>query len=78
MQAIVAWVEMGRAPDQLLAELRDNAGKVARSRPLFPYRRAAKYTGHGSTDDAANFAPSTPNQPVERDELKTRPAVPPR
>jgi len=30
-------------------------GKVDRTRPLCPYPQIAKYTGHGSTDEAANF-----------------------
>ena len=55
LSAIVAWVEAGRAPDQLLAETRDSAGQVTRSRPLFPYPRSAKYAGRGSTDEAPNF-----------------------
>ena len=45
-----------------LAESRDNAGNVTRSRPLFPYPGAAKYTGRGSTDDAANFVRAAPSQ----------------
>jgi feruloyl esterase len=31
-------------------------GKVMRTRPLCPYPLVANYNGHGSTDDAANFA----------------------
>jgi feruloyl esterase len=48
-------VEEGRAPDRLVGELRDGAGKVVRTRPLFPYPQVAAYKGSGSTDDAANF-----------------------
>ena len=29
--------------------------KVDRTRPLCPYPQVARYTGTGSTDDAANF-----------------------
>ncbi len=55
MKALLAWVEEGKAPDTLLAERRDRAGKITRSRPLCQYPLVAKYRGAGSTDDAANF-----------------------
>jgi feruloyl esterase len=54
-EAIVRWVEEGKAPDRLLSEKRDKDGKVIRTRPLFPYPQVAKYKGSGSTDDAQNF-----------------------
>jgi feruloyl esterase len=54
-EAMMRWVEEGQAPDRLLAELRDSSGKLIRTRPLFPYPQVAKYSGSGSTDDAANF-----------------------
>ena len=60
MEAIVRWVEEGRAPEKLMAERRDSSGKVNRTRPLFPYPQIAKYKGTGSTDDAASFAAGTP------------------
>jgi feruloyl esterase len=54
MTALEQWVEQGKAPDQMIASrLRD--GKVDRTRPLCPYPEVARYTGTGSTDDAANF-----------------------
>ncbi len=62
MTAIVAWVEEGKAPDRLLAESRDPAGNVVRTRPLFPYPNFAKYSGRGSTDDAANFVSTAPRR----------------
>ena len=62
IDAIVRWVEEGQPPDRLLAELRDTDGRLVRTRPLFPYPRVAKYTGSGSTDDAANFV-SSPSAP---------------
>ena len=58
--ALIRWVEEGKAPDRLLAEARDKDGKVTRSRPLFPFPQFAKYSGKGSTDDAANFVAVTP------------------
>jgi feruloyl esterase len=59
LEALVAWVEDGRAPDMILATRRDQSGAVTRSRPLCPYPQVAKYKGSGSTDDAANFSCSS-------------------
>lgn len=33
---------------------------LLRTRPVFPYPAVARYQGHGSTDQAANFLPFTP------------------
>jgi hypothetical protein len=55
LEALIAWVEEGRAPKTLLATSRDRTGGVTRSRPLCQYPLVAKYKGTGSTDDAANF-----------------------
>ncbi|HMJ63882.1 MAG TPA: tannase/feruloyl esterase family alpha/beta hydrolase, partial [Candidatus Binatia bacterium] len=60
MEAIVRWVEEGKAPDKLMAERRDSKGKVIGARPLFPYPQIAKYKGSGSTDDAESFVAHTP------------------
>jgi hypothetical protein len=65
-EAIIRWVEEGKAPEVLQAELRDMSGKVVRTRPLFPYPQAAKYKGSGNTDEAANFKSVLPN-PLNRD-----------
>jgi hypothetical protein len=53
-EARVNWVELAKAPDQLLAA-KTNAGRVTQTRPLCPYPALARWTGTGSTDDAANF-----------------------
>jgi hypothetical protein len=53
-EALVAWVENGEAPEQILATTSDGSG-VLRSRPLCPYPQTAIYNGSGSTDDASNF-----------------------
>jgi len=53
-QALVEWVERGRAPDRILASQPLAGGKI-RTRPLCPYPAFAKYTGCGDTDNAANF-----------------------
>jgi feruloyl esterase len=55
LEALLAWVEEGKAPETLTATRRDQSGAVTRSRPLCQYPLVAKYKGTGSTDDAANF-----------------------
>lgn len=55
LDALMSWVEEGKAPDTLPAVRRDRTGKVTRSRPLCQYPLVAKYKGSGSIDDAANF-----------------------
>jgi hypothetical protein len=55
LDALVAWVEEGRAPDTIPAVLRDQDGEVIRTRPLCPYPQVAVYRGRGSTDEAENF-----------------------
>jgi pimeloyl-ACP methyl ester carboxylesterase len=58
-EAIIRWVEKGKAPEKLIAEKRAS-GKVVRTRPLFPYPQVAKYKGRGSTDKAENFVSRLP------------------
>jgi len=59
LDALLSWVEEGKAPVTLTAARRDQSGAVTRSRPLCQYPLVAKYKGTGSTDDAANFVCST-------------------
>jgi Tannase and feruloyl esterase len=54
MSAITQWVEQGKKPDRIVASHRAN-GQVDKTRPLCPSGQVAKYTGTGSTSDAANF-----------------------
>lgn len=57
--AVERWVEEGVAPEQIIAaryKTDDPASGVVRTRPLCPYPQVARYTGTGSTDDAASFA----------------------
>jgi feruloyl esterase len=54
LEAVVDWVENGVAPDTILAT-RSLGGGAVRTRPLCPYPKTAKWTGAGSTDDAASF-----------------------
>lgn len=57
--ALEGWVESGKAPAGIVAtkyvKPGDRLSGVVRSRPLCPYPQVARYTGSGSTDDAANF-----------------------
>jgi feruloyl esterase len=53
MNAIVQWVEEGKAPDTLIATR--SAGNAVRTRPLCVYPKAARYQGQGNNDDGANF-----------------------
>jgi Tannase and feruloyl esterase len=55
LEALMTWVEQGRAPDTLPAMLRNQSGDVVRTRPLCPYPLVARYRGRGSTDEAASF-----------------------
>jgi feruloyl esterase len=51
---LVDWVERGVAPERIVAaQIVD--GKAARTRPLCPYPKIARWRGTGSLDDAANF-----------------------
>ena len=56
--AVVDWVERGTAPARLIA-----TGKAfpGRSRPICPYPLQSRYIGHGSIEDAANFACRKPS-----------------
>ena len=55
LDAVIRWVEEGRAPETIAAVRRDPAGGVVRSRPLCRFPLVARYRGRGSTDDAASF-----------------------
>jgi hypothetical protein len=60
--ALVDWVENDEAPEQLLAQ-RVVDGEVVLTRPLCLYPAVARYTGEGSTDEAANFDCVAPRAP---------------
>jgi feruloyl esterase len=63
MAPITEWVEHGRMPVRIVAA-RVTGRTVDRTRPLCPFGQVARYSGKGSTDEAANFsceaAASTP------------------
>ena len=59
------WVEGGAPPQSVIASKYSNdlakllgmpTGAPVRTRPLCPYPQVARWTGSGSTDEAANFA----------------------
>jgi feruloyl esterase len=52
--AMIDWVEKDKAPTSMVASRVVN-NQVVRTRPLCPYPQVARYSGTGSTDDAANF-----------------------
>ena len=53
--AVVAWVEKGQAPDQILARAGQGSPWPGRTRPLCPYPKIARYQGSGSLEEAASF-----------------------
>jgi hypothetical protein len=52
-QAVVDWVEQGKAPERVLASKAIDGG--TQTRPLCPYPAVARRTGTDSTNDAASF-----------------------
>jgi feruloyl esterase len=53
--AVVNWVEHHRAPDELLGTRTDASGNVVMTRPICVFPLVARFKGHGSVNDAANF-----------------------
>ena len=60
LAALEQWVERGVAPARVVASHSTN-NVVDRTRPLCPYPQIARYSGKGSTDDAANFSCVAPD-----------------
>jgi feruloyl esterase len=54
LAAMEEWVEHGKAPETIAAT-KTLPGGAARTRPLCAFPKVARYSGSGSTDDAANF-----------------------
>jgi hypothetical protein len=55
MDALIAWVEEGRAPDLIPARQDLPDGRI-RTRPLCPFPERAVFLGHGSSDEISSFA----------------------
>jgi len=58
--AVVDWVEQHKAPNSLLATAPAGTPWPGRTRPLCAYPDQARYSGHGSIEDAANFVCARP------------------
>jgi feruloyl esterase len=54
LTALEGWAEKGHAPEDVIGS-RTLDGGGERTRPLCVYPKVARWTGHGSTDVAANF-----------------------
>jgi feruloyl esterase len=59
LDALVGWVEQGRAPERVIATGTSSPGE---SRPLCPYPAYAQYAGHGDAHDAANYICRKPDR----------------
>lgn len=55
LNALVPWVEQGKAPNQVIADKLNN-NQLVNSRPLCAWPTQAIYKGNGSPDDAKNFS----------------------
>jgi len=67
LSKLVAWVEGGQAPERVVATARGSGASVvnaelpagwsaARTRPLCPYPKVARYNGTGDVESAASFS----------------------
>ena len=57
LTALEAWVEKGtRSASRSSPRVVASGGAVERTRPLCVYPQVARWSGRGSTDDAANFS----------------------
>ena len=54
LSVITDWVEHGKAPEKLVASKRED-GKVAMTRPLYPYPASAVFKGSGDANSADSF-----------------------
>jgi len=52
---IVDWVEHHKTPDRVIASKHEN-GKLAMTRPLYPYPQVAIYKGSGDPNSAESFS----------------------
>jgi Tannase and feruloyl esterase len=59
--ALVNWLELGHAPDFVMATASLKDGSV-RKRPVFAYPVQARYRGHGDINDPRNFVGSAPKR----------------
>jgi len=65
MTALMEWVELGKAPDQILGTTMDIRSKaVLATRPIYAYPNVTRYSGYGDPKDAASYV-SAPLAGVE-------------
>ena len=71
---LMDWVENRVAPDSVIASATTPAyfGVAARSRPLCPYPKQARYKGAGDINEASNFTCETPRSSDRRDRERGR------
>ena len=56
MTALMAWVEQGEAPEEIIAERIDvTTGQVAATRPTYPYPVVTRYSGSGDPAVASSY-----------------------
>jgi feruloyl esterase len=55
LDALVNWVEHGKAPETLPAERRDEQGAVTQTRPICRYPSVARRVGHGDPNAATSY-----------------------
>jgi feruloyl esterase len=61
LSALDAWVSHGDVPQQIVAAHYDD-GRVERTIPVCAFPKVARWTGKGSSDDAKNYACTTPRR----------------
>jgi feruloyl esterase len=70
-EAMLEWVEKGKAPERIIYSHREaggatagmgSPGKVYRTRPACAYPKVPRYKGSGDINDAANFACLSPDK----------------
>nr|WP_217895172.1 tannase/feruloyl esterase family alpha/beta hydrolase [Sphingomonas sp. CDS-1] len=59
MTALMAWVEQGEAPEEIIAERVDvTTGQVVAARPTYPYPTVTRYKGSGDPAAASSYVAS--------------------
>jgi len=62
LEALQLWVEEDIAPDIIVTNLRDDKGRISRSRLVCAYPKVSRYKGTGDPNEAANFSCITPEK----------------
>jgi feruloyl esterase len=75
LDAVVAWVEEGATPDQMLATAGGQTPWPGRTRPLCAFPAIAQYQG-GDKEKAESFVCRRPNDVLVRDAIQSTPSRP--